>query len=278
MRWFRMYSEILDDPKVARMTDSQFRIFIYLLAVASECNREGCIQLTVRDLAWRMRCPEDKFSDALDHLCEEGILARHENGFQVVNWRKRQFRSDNVTGRTKRFRERSGERSPELPMERLRERHQSRAETEADTEQSRGDHPVDNSAAIAVLKEPDKNGAEAVKALLGKISTLMPEAWFFQEVALFTQSSIPRINRGEIHQEALLHALRRLEEELANGGVILRPKAFLKKIMEAENGHFQEQEEQLKKERLQPSREEAITALRRIGCVLKPNETESDRE
>jgi hypothetical protein len=272
LRWFRMYSEILDDPKVARMTDSQFRIFTYLLAVASECDREGCIQLTVKDLAWRMRCPEDKLSDALEHLCEAGIIAKHENEFQVVNWRKRQFRSDNVTGRTKRFRERSGERSSEPPMERLRERHQSRADTEADTEQSRGDHPVDNSAESACSEKPDKNGAEEVKALLEKIATLMPGAWFFQEVALFTQSSIPRINRGEIHQEALLHTLRRLAEELGNGETILRPKAFLKKIMEAENGHYQEQEEQLRKERLQPSREEAITALQRIGGVLRSNE------
>jgi hypothetical protein len=111
-----------------------------------------------------------------------------------------------------------------------------------------------------------------VKALLGKIATLKPDAWFFQEVSGFTQSSIPRINRGEIHQEALLHALRRLVEELANGGTILRPRAFLKKIMEAENGHYQEQEDHLKKERLQPSREEAITALQRIGGVLKTNE------
>jgi len=45
LRWFRMYSEILDDPKVARVTDSQFRIFIYLLAAASECDREGFVQL-----------------------------------------------------------------------------------------------------------------------------------------------------------------------------------------------------------------------------------------
>jgi len=43
----------------------------------------------------------------------------------------------------------------------------------------------------------------------------------------------------------------------------------LQKIVEAENGRYQEQEEQLKKERLQPSREEAIHALRRIGGILK---------
>jgi len=151
LRWFRMYCEILDDPKVARMTDSQFRIFTYLLAVASECDREGCIQLTVKDLAWRMRFSEDKLSDALEHLCEAGIVAKHENGCQVVNWRKRQFRSDNVTGRTKRFRERSAERSSESPMERLRERHQSRADTEADTEQSRAEGTT---LLITRLQEP----------------------------------------------------------------------------------------------------------------------------
>jgi hypothetical protein len=81
-------------------------------------------------------------------------------------------------------------------------------------------------------------------------------------------ASLP-ITRGEIHQGALLHALRRLSDELARGNAIQYPKAFLQKIVEAENGRYQEQEEQIKKERLQPSREEAMHALRRIGGILK---------
>ena len=32
MQWFRVYNEILDDPKIAKMDGDTFRCFFYLLA------------------------------------------------------------------------------------------------------------------------------------------------------------------------------------------------------------------------------------------------------
>lgn len=268
MRWFRMYSEIIDDPKIARMTDNQFRIFTYLLAVASEWEREGLIPFSLGDISWRIRRSQDEISDTLRYLQESNIASWNDDGVAFVNWKKRQFRSDNVSERTKRFKERSGARSLGHPSERSPELHQSRADTES--EQSRAkDRLVDNLPEQAFLKEPDDNRAAEIKALLLKISNLKPDAAYYQEVALFIQSSIPRVQRGEIHQDALIRALTRLAEELGRGENIAHPRGFLQAIMEAENGRYQAREEEAKKERLQPSRAEATQALEHIKSIFK---------
>ena len=41
MRWFRLYSEIIDDVKLQNLTSSEFKIWIFLLAYACEINKDG---------------------------------------------------------------------------------------------------------------------------------------------------------------------------------------------------------------------------------------------
>jgi len=55
VRRFRMYSEIIDDLKIKEMTDSQFRMFVYLLSFACECDRDGFIPHKDKEIAWRIR-------------------------------------------------------------------------------------------------------------------------------------------------------------------------------------------------------------------------------
>ena len=262
MRWFRLYTEIIDDPKIAKMNDSQFRIFIYLLAVASEHEKDGLIALSLDELAWRIRQPKLRLLNALRYLEEVRIIACYDEGVELINWNKRQFKSDNVTERTKRSRERSRERLPE--------RHQSRADTETETEQSRGeDLPVDNLQEDASLKNSEDNDSKEIKTLLKKISELKPDPKFYQDVSLFVTSGIPRVHRKEISQKALLHSLKRLTEEITRGENISHPRAYLQAVMEAENGHYRELEEQKKKEALQPSKAEAIQCLERFDSIMK---------
>jgi len=270
LRWLRLYTEIIDDPKIAKMNDGQFRMFIYLLAVASEQDKDGLIPLSPDELAWRIRQPKPKLLNALRYLEEVRIVAHHDRGVEFINWNKRQFKSDNITERTKRSKERSRERSPEPPLERLPERHQSRADSETDTEQSREeDLPVDNRQEDASLKNPPEDGSEEIKVRLKKISDLKPDPRFYQDVSLFVTSGIPRVLRNEISRKALLFALERLAEEIARGEKILHPRRFLQAIMEAENGRFRALEEKEKKEALQLSREESKQGLERFNSILK---------
>lgn len=270
MRWLRLYTEIIDDPKIAKMNDAQFRMFIYLLAVASEQEKDGLVPLSPDELAWRIRQPKLKLLNALRYLEEARIIIRHDKGVELINWNRRQFKSDNVTERTRRSKERSRERSPESPLERLPERHQSRADSETESEQSRAeDLPVDNRQKDASLKNPPENGSEEIKVLLKKISDLKPDSRFYQDVSLFVTSGIPRVLRNEISRKALLFALERLAEEITRGENISHPRAYLQAVMEAENGRFRALEEKEKKEALQPSKREATQGLERFNSILK---------
>jgi len=257
-----LYTEIIDDPKIAKMNDVQFRIFIYLLAVASEHEKDGFIPLPLDELAWRIRQTKPRLLTALRYLEEARIIVSYDRGIEIINWNKRQFKSDNVTERTKRSKERSRERLPE--------RHQSRADTETESEQSRGkDHPVDNPQKDASLNHSAYHDSEEIKVLLKKISHLNPDPRFYQDVSLFVTSGIPRVLRNEISRKALLFALERLTEEIARGEKISHPRRFLQAIMEAENGRLRALEEKEKKEALQLSRGESIQVLERLDSILK---------
>lgn len=214
--------------------------------------------------------------NALRYLEEARIITRQDKGLELINWNKRQFKSDNITERTRRSKERSRERSPEAPLERLPERHQSRTDTETETdtdtetEQSRGeDLPVDKPQEDASLKNSPENGSEEIKVLLKKISDLKPDSRFYQDVSLFVTSGIPRVLRNEISRKALLFALERLAKEITRGENISHPRAYLQAVMEAENGRFRALEEKEKKEALQLSREESKQWLERFNSILK---------
>lgn len=102
MRWFRMYADILDDPKVAILTDRQFRCFAYILAAAAEAEADGQIPMSPERLSWRLRIPIKGLLDSLQVLKSLSILDFNDHQVTVTNWRKRQFVSDNVTARTRR--------------------------------------------------------------------------------------------------------------------------------------------------------------------------------
>ncbi len=121
MRWFRVYSELLDDPKQAAMSDRTFRIFILLLCIACEQDKDGRVELSEKEIAWRMRMDIRSVRSSLADLRELGIISPIDHGEIAKrsprdrpnslgevfsNWQKRQFRSDDVSERVKRHRER----------------------------------------------------------------------------------------------------------------------------------------------------------------------------
>ena len=89
MRWFRLYSDILDDPKMEQMDDKCFRIFIQLLSVACETEDGGKIKLNSKQIGWRIRRPEKTVLRALDILIDLQIISKEIEGFRVTNWYKK---------------------------------------------------------------------------------------------------------------------------------------------------------------------------------------------
>jgi predicted transcriptional regulator len=126
-RWFRLYDELLDDPKVQRLPPADFKGWINLLCLASR--NDGKLPPT-DDIAFALRETEDAVSTLLERLLNGGLIERRSGGadgmhYAPYKWGERQYKSDTSTDRVKRFRQRSKEVSETAPE----------TETETDTEE-----------------------------------------------------------------------------------------------------------------------------------------------
>jgi predicted transcriptional regulator len=108
-RWFRLHDEILDDPKVQRLSGEDFKTWVNLLCLASR--KEGKLP-PVADIAFALRMSEDAVSTVLERLLDGGLIVSRSGGADGMHyaphkWEERQYKSDTSTARVKRFRERS---------------------------------------------------------------------------------------------------------------------------------------------------------------------------
>lgn len=108
-RWFRLYAEVLNDPKVQKLAADDFRSWVNLLCLA--CENEGKIP-DVADVSFALRMPEHGVLTLLERLSSGGLIDRMSGGpdgwhYAPHCWAKRQYKSDTSTERVKRFRERS---------------------------------------------------------------------------------------------------------------------------------------------------------------------------
>jgi len=79
--WIKLYHEMLDDPKVGRLTDSQYRLMINLFLLAGDCEQDGYLP-DKEDIRWRLREP-NSFDDDMDALMTYKIV-EVEDGVLVV--------------------------------------------------------------------------------------------------------------------------------------------------------------------------------------------------
>jgi hypothetical protein len=103
MKWFRMYVEIIDDPKMKQVSDRSFRVFNYLLALAAEADEDGVIPMSRDDIIWRLRISEKDLDTAVKQLSFLDII-EDSYPLKFLNWGKRQYKSDDVGVRVKRYR------------------------------------------------------------------------------------------------------------------------------------------------------------------------------
>ena len=142
MKWLRLYYEILDDTKVSKMSDKEFRIWILLMCYASEVDNDGQIPSDGAQISWRIREKLDEVVSALNKLNELEILVKNNGMLQFKNWQKRQYKSDDSRERQKHSRVSRRCHGVVTPSE------ESRGDT--DTEERRIDS---NSDFVSNLKE-----------------------------------------------------------------------------------------------------------------------------
>ncbi len=89
-RWLKLWVDVLDDVKIHRLTDADFRLWITLLITACEEGRDGLITRTEDDLAFRNRRPIKQTKEGVGRLIKAGLIHRLSTGIMITNWLKRQ--------------------------------------------------------------------------------------------------------------------------------------------------------------------------------------------
>lgn len=104
--WFRLYDDVVDDPKVQRLAPDVFRAWVNLLCVAS---KNGGILPPISDISYRLRIDETEVKRFIETLCETQLFDTKNGEISPHNWESRQFTSDNSTSRVRKFREKHQE-------------------------------------------------------------------------------------------------------------------------------------------------------------------------
>lgn len=110
LQWLRLWTDTLDDHKIAKLSDYEFRVWIFLLCCASEedCS-DGALTRPVADYQRRTRRVARHFQKALETFQSVGLITMDDGGkITITNWKKRQYKSDNVTARVRKHRESTG--------------------------------------------------------------------------------------------------------------------------------------------------------------------------
>lgn len=133
MAWFRVYDNLIDNPKVMRLKPDLFRALVSLWCLAK---RYGGKLPPVHDIAFALRVNETKVTAWIEELKQSGLVDEAADGTLTPHdWNDHQYSSDNVTERVRKHRAKHRE-----PVPRNRdETFPTNTETEAETEQSRAE-------------------------------------------------------------------------------------------------------------------------------------------
>lgn len=100
--WLRLYTELLDDPKIQSLPETLFKFWVNCLCLAGK--NEGVIP-DDETLAWALREQLCNVSLKIQLLSEKGLIDILETHREPHNWHKRQYKSDNSTDRVRALRD-----------------------------------------------------------------------------------------------------------------------------------------------------------------------------
>lgn len=131
-----------------KLSGVEFKTFIFLLALASEENKEGKIVMSIKDISKRIRVPSWKVSKTIKKLYDLNIImntrgAQEEQkkctqgAFSFLNWNKRQYSKEYLY--VKRYRERhkidkDNDKDNDKVVDKGYDNDMIRRDTETDTE------------------------------------------------------------------------------------------------------------------------------------------------
>lgn len=105
--WLRLYTEVLDDPKVQRLEPVLFKTWINILLAVKKNGKNGAVP-PLTDCAFYLRLSEGETRQRLEDLHAANLLDADGDGYVVHDWNGRQYESDEDSTnaeRQRRFRE-----------------------------------------------------------------------------------------------------------------------------------------------------------------------------
>ncbi len=106
MKWFRMYSSILNDPKMQRLSPALFKHWVNILCLANESEPRGLLP-DVDDIGFALRMKPSEAKSIVTQLDRAGLIDRTPQGrYFPHNWPQRQRSSDDIAARVRTHRER----------------------------------------------------------------------------------------------------------------------------------------------------------------------------
>ena len=102
-RWFRVYDDVINDPKILKLPDESRWHWIALLCIASK--NEGALPST-EDVAISLRVKPASAAAIIAGMKNAGLLDLVDDRYVPHNWDGRQFKSDTSNERVKRYRQR----------------------------------------------------------------------------------------------------------------------------------------------------------------------------
>lgn len=141
-RWFRVYDDMVDDPKVQRLSPDLFKALVNLWCLASQ--NEGILP-PAEDISFKLRIRIEKVKQIASTLHDAGLIDTEEQGLRPHNWDCRQFKSDvtdsTAPARQRRYRDKKRNATVTDPVTQAVTVTHTRAETEAETERKKDAAP-----------------------------------------------------------------------------------------------------------------------------------------
>lgn len=152
MPWVKLYTEMLDDPKIGRLPDAIKWRFVSLVLLAGECDKDGYLSnssepMTVDDIAWRMRVTREQCETELTSLVNTGLLEDIDGAYLVTKFAERQGRPQSekrAQWRERKARQRDTQDSHEDVTRESRESHAPRVEKSREELSPNGETATDD--------------------------------------------------------------------------------------------------------------------------------------
>ncbi len=135
MKWFRLYGDMIDDPKVGTLNDAEFRLWIELLCLACKAGNSGDTKHTLDEVSWSLR---RNVTETFRELLHRKLVTVHKTQegretVRITKWKERQFQSDSSTDRVRKHREKQKKRTGNV-TETLQKRKCNGPDTDTDTD------------------------------------------------------------------------------------------------------------------------------------------------